>query len=68
MPVEASSKDYNEQLDYLWGIKSAITSSNVIAIIVSLLEKPLENLESYVQIPPFHSVPICLNMLLNIEP
>lgn len=46
MPVEASSKDYNEQLDYLWGIKSAITSSDVIAIIVSLLEKPLENLES----------------------
>ncbi|XP_057527293.1 topoisomerase 1-associated factor 1 isoform X2 [Amaranthus tricolor] len=45
MPLEAMSKDFNEQLEFLWGIKQAITSSNVVTVIVSLLEKPLENLE-----------------------
>ncbi|GMH08931.1 hypothetical protein Nepgr_010771 [Nepenthes gracilis] len=45
MPLEALSKDVNEQLDYLWGLKRAITYSSTIAVIVSLLEKPLENLE-----------------------
>ncbi|KAH9625383.1 hypothetical protein KSS87_011454, partial [Heliosperma pusillum] len=45
MPIEASSKDDNLQLEYLWGIKSAFTSSDVVAVVVSLLEKPLENLE-----------------------
>ncbi|KAL2922143.1 Protein timeless-like protein [Bienertia sinuspersici] len=45
MPLEVTSKDFNEQLEYLWGIKLAITLSNVVAVIVSLLEKPLENLE-----------------------
>ena len=50
MPLEAMSKDFNEQLEFLWGIKQAITSSNVVTVIVSLLEKPLENLEWYVEI------------------
>ncbi|CAO2827809.1 unnamed protein product [Amaranthus hypochondriacus] len=45
MPLEAMSKDFNEQLGFLWGIKQAITSSNVVTVIVSLLEKPLEHLE-----------------------
>ncbi|KAK9665372.1 hypothetical protein RND81_14G108100 [Saponaria officinalis] len=46
MPLEVSSKDVNQQLEYLWSIKSAVTSSDVVAVIVSLLEKPLEHLES----------------------
>lgn len=50
MPLEAASKDFNEQLEYLWGIKFAITISDVVAVIVSLLEKPLENLEWYAEI------------------
>ncbi|XP_021726776.1 LOW QUALITY PROTEIN: protein timeless homolog [Chenopodium quinoa] len=45
MPLEATSKDFNEQLEYLWGIKFAITISDMVAVILSLLEKPLENLE-----------------------
>uniref|UniRef100_A0A803M022 Timeless N-terminal domain-containing protein n=1 Tax=Chenopodium quinoa TaxID=63459 RepID=A0A803M022_CHEQI len=45
MPLEVTSKDFNEQLEYLWGIKFAISISDVVAVIVSLLEKPLENLE-----------------------
>lgn len=67
MPLEAMSKDFNEQLEYLWGIKFAITLSNVVAVIVSLLEKPLENLEWYVVIGCFiHKVALILN-LENLE-
>ncbi|KAL9237361.1 hypothetical protein vseg_011919 [Gypsophila vaccaria] len=46
MPVEHLSKDVNQQLEYLWSIKSAVSASDVVAVIVSLLEKPLEHLES----------------------
>jgi timeless len=45
MPIEPSSDDIPQQLEYLWGLKSAITFSNIVAVIVSLLEAPLENLE-----------------------
>ncbi|GAB2227644.1 hypothetical protein Droror1_Dr00009471 [Drosera rotundifolia] len=45
MPLEASSKDANQQLEFLWGLKSAVTYSKTVAVIVSLLESPLENLE-----------------------
>ncbi|KAL9265681.1 timeless-like protein [Drosera capensis] len=40
MPLEASSKDANQQLEYLWGLKSAVTYSKTVAVIVSLLESP----------------------------
>ncbi|CAN8244514.1 unnamed protein product [Cochlearia groenlandica] len=46
MPIDPSSDDIPQQLEYLWGLKSAITFSNIVAVIVSLLETPLENLES----------------------
>ncbi|KAJ4843375.1 hypothetical protein Tsubulata_032681 [Turnera subulata] len=45
MPIEPSSTDIPEQIEYLWGLKSAITYSDTVAVIVSLLEGPLENLE-----------------------
>ncbi|KAK2654028.1 hypothetical protein Ddye_013884 [Dipteronia dyeriana] len=45
MPIEPSSNDIPEQIEYLWGLKSAITCSDTVAVIVSLLEGPLENLE-----------------------
>ncbi|KAF5732400.1 protein timeless [Tripterygium wilfordii] len=46
MPVEPSSSDIPQQIEYLWGLKSAITCSNTLAVVVSLLEDPLQNLES----------------------
>ncbi|KAL2324601.1 hypothetical protein Fmac_023659 [Flemingia macrophylla] len=45
MPIEPSSTDIPQQLEYLWGLKSAVTNSDVAAVIVSFLETPLENLE-----------------------
>ncbi|XP_027367392.1 protein timeless homolog [Abrus precatorius] len=45
MPIEPSSTDIPQQLEYLWGLKSAVTNSDVAAVIVSFLERPLENLE-----------------------
>ncbi|CAB4301968.1 unnamed protein product [Prunus armeniaca] len=46
MPIEPSSNDILQQIEFLWRLKSSITSSDIIAVIVSLLESPLENLES----------------------
>ncbi|KAL8095808.1 uncharacterized protein LOC141693231 isoform X2 [Apium graveolens] len=46
MPVEPGSNDIPQQIEYLWGLKTSITCSDTVAIIVSLLETPLENLES----------------------
>ncbi|KAL8139768.1 hypothetical protein V2J09_005789 [Rumex salicifolius] len=45
MPIDASSTGINEQLEYLWNLKYVITHSDAIAVVVSLLEGPLENLE-----------------------
>ncbi|XP_061996707.1 uncharacterized protein LOC133714583 [Rosa rugosa] len=46
MPVEPTSNDILQQIEFLWELKSSITSSDIVAVIVSLLESPLENLES----------------------
>ncbi|GER46687.1 topoisomerase 1-associated factor, partial [Striga asiatica] len=46
MPVEPASLDIPQQIEHLWGLKSAITFSDIIPVIVSLLESPLENLEN----------------------
>ncbi|KAL8557351.1 hypothetical protein ACS0TY_004691 [Phlomoides rotata] len=46
MPVEPTSHDISQQTEYLWGLKSAITLSGIVPVIMSLLENPLENLES----------------------
>lgn len=48
MPIELGSTDIYLQLEYLWGLKSAVTNSDVAAVIVSFLERPLENLEWWV--------------------
>ncbi|XP_024022343.1 uncharacterized protein LOC21394741, partial [Morus notabilis] len=45
MPIEPSSNDISDQIEYLWRFKSSITCSDIVAVIVSLLESPLENLE-----------------------
>ncbi|KAE8735023.1 hypothetical protein F3Y22_tig00000483pilonHSYRG00005 [Hibiscus syriacus] len=45
MPIEPSSSDIPEQIEYLWNLKFFVTSSDAVAVIVSLLEGPLENLE-----------------------
>lgn len=50
MPVEPTSVDILQQIEYLWGLKSAITFSDIVPVIVSLLETPLENLERLVAI------------------
>jgi timeless len=45
MPIEPSSSDIWLQVEYLWGLKAAITLSGTIPVVVSLLEGPLENLD-----------------------
>ncbi|XP_065868889.1 uncharacterized protein [Euphorbia lathyris] len=45
MPIEPSSHNIPQQTEYLWDLKSAITNSDTVGVIVSLLESPLENLE-----------------------
>ncbi|CAN4087655.1 unnamed protein product [Withania somnifera] len=44
MPIEPTSHDIPQQIELLWGIKSSITFSEVVPVIMSLLESPLENL------------------------
>ncbi|XP_056158902.1 topoisomerase 1-associated factor 1 isoform X2 [Syzygium oleosum] len=48
MPIEPTSSDIALQIEYLWDLKSAISMSDTVAVIISLLESPLENLESEV--------------------
>jgi len=48
MPIEPGSTEVSQQLEYLWDLKSAVTNSDVVTVIVSILEKPLENLELWV--------------------
>ncbi|XP_024642189.1 protein timeless homolog isoform X2 [Medicago truncatula] len=45
MPIEPGSTEVSQQLEYLWDLKSAVTNGDVVTVIVSILEKPLENLE-----------------------
>ncbi|GJN15264.1 hypothetical protein PR202_gb02160 [Eleusine coracana subsp. coracana] len=45
MPVEPSSEDVALQIEYLWDVKAALTRSVAVAVIVSLLEDPLDRLE-----------------------
>ncbi|KAF8413264.1 hypothetical protein HHK36_001240 [Tetracentron sinense] len=45
MPIDSTSNDISQQIEYLWGLKSWITRCDTIAVIVSLLEDPLQNLE-----------------------
>lgn len=45
MPIEPTSNDISQQIEYLWSIKSSITFSHIVPVVLSLLENPLENLE-----------------------
>ncbi|XP_062120286.1 topoisomerase 1-associated factor 1 [Humulus lupulus] len=45
MPIEPSSNDIAQQIEYMWGLKSSVMCGDIIAVIVSLLENPLVNLE-----------------------
>ncbi|XP_073109120.1 uncharacterized protein [Elaeis guineensis] len=45
MPIDPSSDDIAQQIEYLWELKAAMTRNVTLAVIVSLLEDPLEHLE-----------------------
>lgn len=45
MPVEPSSEDVSQQIEYLWDLKAALTRNVAVTVIVSLLEDPLDHLE-----------------------
>ncbi|XP_068665351.1 uncharacterized protein [Aristolochia californica] len=45
MPISPDSDDIPRQMEYLWGLKAAITRNDTIVVIVSLVEEPLERLE-----------------------
>ncbi|KAK8950331.1 hypothetical protein KSP40_PGU000037 [Platanthera guangdongensis] len=46
MPVDPTSEGVAQQIEYLWYLKASLTRNVTIAVIVSLLEQPLSNLES----------------------
>ncbi|XP_020570997.1 protein timeless homolog [Phalaenopsis equestris] len=46
MPVDSASEDVALQIEYLWELKAALTREVAMAVIVSILEEPLGNLES----------------------
>nr|CAD1824075.1 unnamed protein product [Ananas comosus var. bracteatus] len=45
MPVDPSSDDVAQQIECLWDLKAAMARNVMIAVIVSLLEDPLDHLE-----------------------
>lgn len=45
MPIDPASDNIPQQIEYLWSLKEAVTRNVTIAVIVSLLEDPLEHLE-----------------------
>ncbi|KAH7442845.1 hypothetical protein KP509_02G004400 [Ceratopteris richardii] len=46
MPVDALSENVSEQLDYVLDFKESFLRNDAIAVIMTLLEEPLEHLES----------------------
>ncbi|KAH7651526.1 timeless protein [Dioscorea alata] len=45
MPIDPTSCDIAQQMEYMWHLKAAMTRNVVVASIVSLLEDPLDHLE-----------------------
>ncbi|KAJ0986238.1 hypothetical protein J5N97_004594 [Dioscorea zingiberensis] len=45
MPIDPTSCDIAQQIEYMWHLKAAMTRNVVVAAIVSLLEDPLDHLE-----------------------
>ncbi|KAJ1689619.1 hypothetical protein LUZ63_013774 [Rhynchospora breviuscula] len=46
LPVDPTSYGIAQQIEYLWALKAAMARNVTIAVIVSLLEDPLDHLES----------------------
>ncbi|KAL5718707.1 hypothetical protein ACHQM5_011584 [Ranunculus cassubicifolius] len=46
MPIDPTSNEISQQIEYLWELKASVSRSDTIAVIISLLEGPLENMES----------------------
>ncbi|XP_072995580.1 uncharacterized protein [Typha latifolia] len=45
MPVDPNSDDIAQQIEYLWDLKAAMARNVTLAVIISLLEDPLDHLE-----------------------
>lgn len=45
MPVDTLSDGLSEQMEYVCNFKASFLSNDAIAVIVTLLEEPLEHLE-----------------------
>ncbi|XP_031477272.1 uncharacterized protein LOC116248552 [Nymphaea colorata] len=46
MPVDPMSDDIAQQIEYLWNLKASLTRKDVVVAMASLLEEPLEHLDS----------------------
>ncbi|CAN6464590.1 unnamed protein product [Victoria cruziana] len=46
MPVDPTSDDIAQQIEYLWNLKASLTRKDAVAAVASLLEEPLERLDS----------------------
>ncbi|XP_078151328.1 timeless family protein isoform X2 [Carex rostrata] len=46
LPVDPTSYDIAQQIEYLWDLKAVMARNVTVAVIVSLLEDPLDHLES----------------------
>lgn len=44
MPIDPASDNVCQQIEHLWSLKAAIARNETIAVIMSLLEDPLEDL------------------------
>ncbi|CAN6464592.1 unnamed protein product [Victoria cruziana] len=45
MPVDPTSDDIAQQIEYLWNLKASLTRKDAVAAVASLLEEPLERLD-----------------------
>jgi len=63
MPIHPSSDDISLQMEYLWSFKASFSCNDAVAVIVSLLEEPLEHLETKREPPRDRS---CQRKYLNI--
>uniref|UniRef100_A0A7N0TEM8 Timeless N-terminal domain-containing protein n=1 Tax=Kalanchoe fedtschenkoi TaxID=63787 RepID=A0A7N0TEM8_KALFE len=46
IPIDPTSNEIPQQIEYLWQLKSSITTSHIVPVTISILENPLHNLES----------------------
>lgn len=48
--MDPTSYDIAQQIEYLWDLKAVMARNVTVAVIVSLLEDPLDHLERYIYI------------------